>query len=203
MDLGLNELQLDALKEVGNIGSGNAATALSQLLGKSIDMKVPEIDILQVPELIRTLGDDEDVFVGVLLKVYGDILGNILFLLEASRAKELSKILLNDMDEFDSELGLSMFQEMGNILGNSYLKAISKLTKLNMVTSVPAVCIDMLSALLTASFMEAEQYSDYVLAIDTSYHESSNGLDEHKSGGAFLLIPKPGSLSIILSKLGL
>lgn len=199
----LNELQLDALKEVGNIGSGNAATALSQLLGKSIDMRVPQVDILQYPELIRKMGNEEDAYVGVLLKVYGDAPGNILFMLEVSKAQEFSKILLSNEDTFDSEMGLSMFQEIGNILGNSYINAICRLTRLNLVTSVPAVCIDMLSALLTASFIEAEQYNDYVLAIDTSYNESNRGVDVNKSGGTFLLIPKPGSLQIILSNLGL
>jgi chemotaxis protein CheC len=203
LDLELSEVQLDALKEVGNIGSGNAATALSQLLCKNIQMGIPQIDILQFPDLIRKLGNEEDAFVGVLLKVYGDTPGNILFLLDVNRAREISKILLSNEYNFDSELGLSMFQEMGNILGNSYINAISMLTKLNLVTSVPAVCIDMLSALLSASFMEAEQYSDYVLAIDTSYHEGSSNLNVHKSGGTFLLIPKPGSLQTILSNLGL
>lgn len=203
MDIELSELQLDALKEVGNIGSGNAATALSQLLGRSIKMRVPQIDILKFPDFIKKMGNEEDVFVGVLLKVYGDYQGSILYLLQVNRAEELSKLLLDNKYELDSELGISMFQEIGNILGNSYLNAISRLTGLNLVTSVPAVCIDMLSALLTASFLEAEQYSDYVLAIDTSYSEGSRKADDQKSGGTFLLIPKPGSLSIILSKLGL
>lgn len=203
MNIELNELQLDAIKEIGNIGSGNAATALSQLLDKSINMGVPQIDILEFPELIRKLGNEEDVYVGVLLKVFGDVPGNILYLLDAGRAREISKMLLNDNDDFDSEMGLSMFQEIGNILGNSYINAICRLTRLNLVTSVPAVCVDMLSALLTASFIEAEQYNDYVLAIDTSYHESSICMDVNKSGGIFLLIPKPGSLQKILSNLGL
>lgn len=202
MDIELNEIQLDAIKEIGNIGSGNAATALSQLLDKSINMGVPQIDILEFPELIKKLGKEEDVFVGVLLNVYGDAPGNILYLLEVSRAREVSKILLNN-DDFDSELGLSMFQEIGNILGNSYINAICRLTRLNLVTSVPAVCVDMLSALLTASFIDAEQYSDYVLAIDTSYQESSRCMDVNRSGGIFLFIPKPGSLQKILSNLGL
>lgn len=203
MDIELNELQLDAIKEIGNIGSGNAATALSQLLDKSINMRVPQIDILQFPELIRKMGNEEDVYVGVLLKVYGDVPGNILYLLDVNRAQEIYSEFLSDMDDFYSEIGLSMFQEIGNILGNSYINAICRLTGLNMVTSVPAVCVDMLSALLTASFLDAEQYSDYVLAIDTSYHEGSRCMDVNKSGGTFLLIPKPGSLQKILSNLGL
>jgi chemotaxis protein CheC len=203
LEMRLSDLQLDALREVGNIGSGNAATALSQLLGRKINMQVPRVDVLLFNDMLQNIGNEEDPFVAVLLKVFGDAPGNILFMMKYEKAQELSKVLLEGFGEVTEELYTSVFQEIGNILGNSYINAISKLTGLNLVSSVPSVAIDMLSAVLSASFMDAEQFSDYVLVIDTNFIENIEGLNDVESGGVFLYIPKPGSLNKILSNLGL
>lgn len=198
LEADLNELQLDALREVGNIGSGNSATALSQLTGKKIDMSVPQVDILPFEEMIRRVGSEEELVVAVLLKVFGDAPGNILFLMNHEKAEAFSKMLLKDYVNIDEDIYVSMFQEVGNILGNSYINAISQLTGLSLMTSVPAVAMDMLAAILSSSFMDAGQLSDYILAIDTNFIE-----DNKESGGNFFYIPRPGSLNTILNKLGL
>lgn len=198
MDINLSELQLDALREVGNIGSGNSATALSQMIGKKIDMTVPQVDILPFEKMIKRVGNEDQTVVAVLLKVFGDAPGNILFLMDEERAGRFSGMLLQSFGEVSEELYDSMFQEVGNILGNSYINAIVQLTGLNLVTSVPAVAVDMLAAILSSSFIDAGQFSDYVLAIDTNFIE-----DDRESGGNFFYIPRPGSLTTILSKLGL
>lgn len=200
MDVFLNEIQLDALKEVGNIGAGNAATALSQMLNRKIDMTVPEVCVLPYEEMIQKIGNEEDIVVAVLLNVFGDVPGNLLFIMNDSKAKDFAGTLLQGFSQGSEELYMSVFQEIGNILGNSYISAINKLTGLNIITSVPGVAVDMLTAILSSSFMDAEQYSDYVLAIDTNFIDSENSFE---SGGNFFYIPKPGSLERILSKLGL
>lgn len=102
------------------------------------------------------------------------------------------------MTEFNEEMFVSIFQEIGNILGNSYLNAVTQMTGLNMVTSVPAVAVDMLAAVMTTTFMDAEQYSDMILAIDTRFL-----IDDNEVAGNFFYVPKPGALNIILNKLGL
>lgn len=193
-------MQLDALKEVGNIGSGNAATALSQMLNRKIDMKVPVVDILPYDEMIRRIGSEEDIVVAVLLAAYGDAPGNLLFIMNYEKAQEFSRVLLGGMEDVSEELYISVFQEIGNILGNSYINAIGKLTGLNLITSVPSVAVDMLTAVLSSSFMSAEQFGDNILAIDSNFIDDVDNLE---SGGNFFYIPRPNSLSKILEKLGL
>lgn len=200
MDRELSDIQLDALKEVGNIGSGNAATALSQMLNKKIDMTVPQVDILSYDDMIKRIGNEDDTVVAVLLAAYGDAPGNLLFIMNYDKAQEFSKFLLNGFEDVTEDLYISVFQEIGNILGNSYINAINKLTGLNLMTSVPSVAVDMLIAVLSSSFMAAEQYGDRILAIDTNFIDD---LDKLESGGNFFYIPRPNSLNKILTKLGL
>lgn len=200
MDINLSDLQLDALKEVGNIGAGNAATSLSQLLNRKIEMKVPEVYVMHYDNIIKKIGNEEDIVVAVLLNVFGDAPGNLLFVMKNEKAHEFATEMLKGFNQNSDEIYISLFQEIGNILGNSYINAISKLTGLNLLTSVPSVANDMLTAVMSSSFMAAEQYSDYVLAIDTNFMD---GKDKLESGGNFFYIPKPGSLNRILSKLGL
>lgn len=194
----LTDFQIDALKEIGNIGSGNAATALSQMINKKVDMAVPQLDILEFSDMIKRVGNEDDFVVAVLLKVFGDAPGNILFLIKQEEAERFSELMMFGMTEFNEELFVSIFQEIGNILGNSYLNAVTQISGLNMVTSVPAVAIDMLAAVMTSTFMEAEQYSDEILAIDTRFY-----IEDNEIAGNFFYVPKPGSLYIILNKLGL
>lgn len=200
LDITLNEIQLDALREVGNIGAGNSATALSQMLNRKIDMTVPEVSILPYDEMIHRVGNEEDEVVAVLLKVFGDAPGNLVFIMNYEKAQDFAGIMLQGFTESSDEIYMSVFQEIGNILGNSYINAINKLTKLSLVTSIPGVAIDMLTAVLSSSFIDAEQYSDHVLAIDTNFIE---GMDKRESGGNFFYIPRPGSLNKILNNLGL
>lgn len=200
MDRELSDIQLDALKEVGNIGSGNAATALSQMLNKKIDMTVPQVDVLTYDDMIKRIGSEEDTVVAVLLAAYGDAPGNLLFIMNYNKAQEFSKFLLNGFEDVTEDLYISVFQEIGNILGNSYINAINKLTGLNLMTSVPSVAVDMLIAVLSSSFMAAEQYGERILAIDTNFIDD---LDKLESGGNFFYIPRPNSLNKILTKLGL
>lgn len=199
MDKALNELQLDALREIGNIGAGNAATALSQILNKKIDMMVPKVDVLPFEEAVRKIGNEEEVVVAVLLKVFGDAPGNILFIMDEEKSKEFSAVMLAGFQDVPDDMYVSVFQEIGNILGNSYIGAIAQLTGLNLISSVPAVATDMLVAVLTTTYLDAEQFSDYVLSIDTNFIDEDN----KESGGGIFYIPKPGSLDKILTKLGL
>jgi chemotaxis protein CheC len=200
LEMNLSEMQLDALKEVGNIGAGNAATALSQMINRKVDMTVPVVDVLPYEKMINRIGSEEDLVVAVLLKVFGDAPGNILFVMNYEKAEEFAQTLLQGFSDISEEVYMSVFQEIGNILGNSYVNAIGRLAGISLVTSVPAVAVDMLAAIVSTTFMDAEQYSDHVLAIDTNFIE---GEERKESGGNFFFIPKPGSLKNILTNLGL
>ena len=192
----MTPLQLDALKEVSNIGTGNAATALSQLLGRKIDMNVPDINIVPFEEVMAEIGE-EKVAVGVLVRVLGDTPGNILFVFEKSTALDLVHRLTGMQEEELSEMGNSVMCEIGNIISTSYMYAIAWFTNLTITPSVPAVSYDMLGAILSTTFIEAGQYNEHVLDIETVFKEDGSEISGH-----FYYIPMPGSLEKILNTLG-
>lgn len=193
----LAPLQLDALREVGNIGTGNAATALSQLINRKIDMTVPAINIVPFYDIFSRIGGDE-IVVGVIVRILGDTPGNILFIFEKNTALRFIEILTGMKEEQISEMGNSVICEIGNIISSSYMNAISKFTNLMIMPSVPAVTYDMLGAILSTTFIEAGQFDDYVLDIETVFLQDNSEISGH-----FYYIPMPGSLEKILNSLGI
>lgn len=195
----LTELQLDALREVGNIGAGNAATALSQMIQRRIDMTVPEIDILSIDEIVSKIGAGEDKIIAVVLRIFGDAPGNVIFLLTMESAFRLIEMLLGEKTDGElSELEMSALQEIGNILTGAYINSIVKMTGLTMISSVPAISIDMLLSLMTTAFIESEQLDEYMVSIESNFSEGDKDIK-----GYFFYIPKPGSLKKLIKALGL
>ncbi|MEW8956213.1 chemotaxis protein CheC [Clostridium sp.] len=197
-DLNFNALQLDALKEVGNIGAGNAATALSQLLSKKVDMTVPAVNIISFTEIFSKIGA-EDVVVSVIVRVLGDTPGNILFILEKEVAENMIEALTGVREEEFSEMGNSVLCEIGNIIAGSYMNSIAKFTNLAITPSVPAVTYDMLGAILSTTFIESGQFDDNVLDIETIFLNKDENMN---ISGHFYYVPMPGSLEKILNTLG-
>ncbi|MCM0650473.1 chemotaxis protein CheC [Clostridium swellfunianum] len=194
--LNLSPIQLDALKEVGNIGAGNAATALSQLINKKVDMTVPAVNVVPFETIFSRIGG-EDIVIGVVVRVLGDTPGNILFIFEREGAFNLIETLTGQREENLSEMGNSVICEIGNIISSSFMNAIAKFTNLLIMPSVPAVAYDMLGAILSTTFIESGQFDDSVLDIETMFVETDS-----KISGHFYYIPMPGSLEKILSVLG-
>lgn len=193
----LTSMQLDALSEVSNIGAGNAATALSQLLNKKIDMTVPAVKIIPFNSIFEKLGGEE-VAIGVIVRVLGDTPGNILFIFEKEAAFAMIETLLGRKGDTLDEMSNSVLCEVGNIISSSYMNAISKFTNLVITASVPAVTYDMLGAILSTTFIESGQFDDNVLDFETEFLQDNN-----KISGHFYYIPMPGSLEKILNALGL
>jgi chemotaxis protein CheC len=201
MDLSLlNSFHLDVLKEIGNIGAGNAATALAKLLNKKVDMKVPQIRIMGFSEVNEVLGGAETPVVGILLAVLGDISGYILFVLEQSAANTLVNILMSKKPDEEmeyNEITLSALKEVGNILTSSYLSALSALTGLNIKPDVPALAIDMAGAILSVPAIEFGKTTDTVLYIETEFIEGKDRVI-----GDFFLVPDTESYIRLLDTLG-
>ena len=193
----LNSIQLDALKEVSNIGAGNAATALSMLLGKKVDMTVPAVNVVRLEDVVEE--DGECAVAGTVVRVLGDISGNILLVFLKDTAKNITKKLVGSDQEPDSEMGRSVLCEIANIISASYMNSIVSFTGIKMIASVPAVTHDMFNAILTSTFIESGQYDDYILDIETLF-KGHNGQDVL---GHFYYIPQPGSLENILKQLGM
>ncbi|MBB6630426.1 chemotaxis protein CheC [Clostridium algidicarnis] len=197
--LKFSDMQLDALKELGNIGAGNAATALSQLLNRKIDMTVPYVNIVKFDEVFSRISGEEPV-VGVIVRVLGSAPGNILFIFERIVALNIIELMTGKREEEEiSEMGYSVLCEIGNIIAGSYMNAISKFTNLLITPSVPAVTYDMLGAILSTTFIESGQYDDYVLDIETMFLNSDLNQD---ISGHFYYVPMPGSLEKMLNALG-
>lgn len=192
-----SSVQLDALKEVSNIGVGNAATAMSALLARKIDMTVPSVNAVKLEKLIDDAGEAE--VAGIIVRVLGDIPGNILIVFQLDVAYSIISMLTGKIEEEISEMGASVLCEIGNILCGTYMNAISQVTRLNVMSSVPAIACDMMGAILATTFIESGQYEEYILDIETVF---LNDLDSD-IGIHFYYIPVPGSLEKILKSIGI
>lgn len=200
----INSLHLDILKEIGNIGAAHAATALSNLLNKKIEMRVPKAEMVTFNEMMEMMGGAEQVVVGIYLRIEGDLEGSMFFILPVEQANRFIQHLIHD-GRFDfrtnaSDLGMSAMQEMGNILSGSYLSAMSDFLHLNIYPTVPGLSIDMFGAIISIGLIEISQVSDYVIMIDTSILEE--GLENTEMKGHFLLLPSPESFDVIFKALG-
>ncbi|ASA22240.1 CheY-P-specific phosphatase CheC [Paenibacillus donghaensis] len=194
------DFKMDVLKEIGNIGAGNAATALSQLLNKPIDMAVPKVQLLNFEEITDKVGGAEELVYAVFLRVEGDAPGNLFFILSPEAAKNLlSRIAGIDVgvSEELSEMELSALSEIGNILAGSYLSSLADFTSLTMYPTVPALAMDMAGAILGYGLLQFGQMGDDALLIDTTFLEGNNEIE-----GQFFLIPDPESFPKIFKSLG-
>lgn len=190
----------DVLKELGNIGAGNAMTALSQMLNTKVDMKVPQVQLLEFSEVGAVMGGEEQIMVGVLLAVEGDITGSMMFLVEKTSAKHLiNKVMMGMAPEGDdfTEMELSAMKEVGNIITGAYLNSLSQLTNLKIYPTPPELTVDMAGAILSVPAIEFGIYGDNILLIQSQF------FDEVQLDGYFILVPDIESYSKILSSLGL
>ena len=197
----LNDLQFDVLKEIGNIGAGNATTALAKMMNMKIDMNVPRVDLVPFTNLPDIFGSPEEVLAGILVQLDGDIKGMMMFLVKEKSAHNLVNSLVGGMiqssgDGF-SDMELSALGEIGNIIIGAYLSAMSNLTSLKISSSVPYISIDMAGALLSVPAIEFGKLGDKVLLIETQFGE----LDF--VNGYFLMVPELESYDAILSSLGM
>lgn len=199
----ITSFHLDILKEIGNIGAGHAATALSALLNSSVDMKVPSANIMPLHEITQLFGGEEALIAAVFFRIEGDAPGSMFFVLTVDQASTLLMEITGKKVDFQQppydELALSAFQEIGNILAGSYLSSLADFTKLNLQPTVPAVGIDMAGALIHYGLIEISKESDYAVVIDTVFL-GSDSLSSLK--GQVLLLPDPGSFRTIFQALG-
>jgi len=196
----VTENYYDVLKEIGNIGAGNAMTALAQMLQCKVDMKVPQVRLLEFSEVGELMGGEEQVMVGVFLGVEGEITGSMMFMVEEESARHLiQKItmgMLPEGNEF-SEMGLSAMQEVGNIITGAYLNSLSTLTNLKVFPTPPALTVDMAGAILSVPVIQFGIFGDKILLIQSQFY------DEIELDGYFILIPDMESYEKILTALGL
>src|SRR3954464_4204170 len=194
---GLKELQLDALKEVANIGAGHAATALSQLTDRRIMIAVPEVNVRPLEDVPDLLGSADDVIAAILMHMMGDLTGRTLVLFPESSARTLCDMLLRRSAGTTGEFGLmeqSGLKEAGNILASAYMNALSDFMGIMLVPSVPSLVIDLNAAVLTTAYLNFGHARDFVFGVETSF--GVEGAAEPLRGH-FLLLPDTPSLRAI------
>ncbi len=195
----VSENYYDVLTEIGNIGAGNAMTALSQMLQCKVDMKVPQVRLLEFSEVGELMGGEEQIMAGVFLGVEGDITGSMMFMVEEKSARHLIRKITMGMlpegEEFE-EMGMSAMQEVGNIITGAYLNSLSTMTNLKVIPSPPAITVDMAGAILRVPALQFGIYGDKILLIQSQFY------DEVELDGDFILIPDLESYEKILTALG-
>lgn len=196
----MSEQYYDVLKELGNIGAGNATTALAQMLQCKVDMKVPQVKLLDFDEVGAMMGGEETIMAGIYLCVEGDITGSIMFLLEKSAAGHLVEKLMGGMlpeGGAFGEIESSALKEIGNIITGAYLNSLSTITNLKIYPSVPDLTIDMAGAILSVPAIEFGTLGDKILLIQTQF------TDDCELNGYFILVPDLESYAKILGALGI
>ncbi|BCJ85284.1 chemotaxis protein CheC [Effusibacillus dendaii] len=194
----INKFQLSVFQEIGNIGAGHAATALSILMQKEVEMSVPRVHVAPLQEVDEVVGNSEQEVVGVFFRVDGDITGSMFMMLHVESAKMLLSALMPGSEvNLYNEYELSALMEIGNILCGSYISAFSDLTQSKMYQSVPAISIDMAGALLNVAFMHVGMSCDTVLVVETEFRQGNENVESQ-----FFFLPDPASLQTIFKRLG-
>lgn len=190
-------IQLDVIKELANVGGGNAATSISQLVDKFINMSVPTIDILDYNEVFSEIMAEDQMVIAVTLRMIGDANGNFLFVCTEENAEKLVKMMLPQGMELSHELEYSAVCELVNIVVTSYLNAISKMLDINLISSVPAITVDMFGAILSSAYMESEQFDENVMIIKNEFIYEGDKVDS-----SLYFIPRPGVLDSLFKLIG-
>lgn len=197
----LSDMHIDALREIGNIGSGNAASSLAMLLSDQVDISVPVVRIEDYEQVIEELGGPEQMIVGLLLSLEGDVNGMIMFLLHQNFANTLLTSMLGEeppnVGEMD-EMSYSALQEVANIMAASYVNAIAELTGFSINITVPSMCVDMLGAILSVPAIHYANISDKIIYIEDKFSGKDLDAPNH-----ILLIPDVESLNKIMTSLGI
>jgi len=196
----LTEMQIDALRETGSIGAGHAATALSQLVGHSVSIDVPTLEVIGIGDVPQLFGGPEALVAAVHIKLLGDLGGSMLFMAERSAALALVDLMrarpvgTTRTYSADEE---ALFSHVASILMSAYLAAIGRLADLSLLPARPSSALDMAGALMEAVTSAVAQFADVALLLRTRFHEAETSVD-----GYLFFLPDPDSLEVLLGRLG-
>lgn len=192
-----SNIQLDALKEVMNIGGGKAATTISQMVGSVIRMRVPEVNILSYDELYQqVMADDQEVY-AVLSSIHGDLKGAMLFVITDPAAKEISSLMMGTDQGVTEEIKVSAVSELTNIVSSSFLTSIGGMLEKKLRPEVPVSSFDMFGAVISSAYMEFEQFGDEIMVIRNEFTYDSNYLE-----ASLYFIPELGVIDKMIKSLG-
>lgn len=197
----MNGLGLDLIREIGSIGTGNAATALSSMLNKTVRMTLPDVQILGYNEAIKFLGDPEEIVAAILVKMTGEINGLMLFILKMDFINEvLSSVMQEQIEDYYqlNVLETSALEEIGNIIISSYVNAMSTLSEVTINLSVPDIAVNMLGGILSVPMVEFGYQTDKMMMISGQFIIGGKVLHSD-----LLMMPDIMSLNFLMEKLGI
>jgi chemotaxis protein CheC len=189
------DLQLDALRELANIGSGTAGTALSSMLGHSVDISVPKAMVLPFAEAVEATGPPESEVTGIVLGVVGDMTATVLLLVPPSDAATMCRMLGLEPDD---EYALSALGEIGNVVGTSYINALAAMTGLEIEPTPPGTATDMLGAIVETVLASHAEGGDVALLLDSDLK-----VEGQDCSISFVLVPDSGGVDQLLERLGM
>ncbi|WLV25783.1 chemotaxis protein CheC [Aciduricibacillus chroicocephali] len=202
----LTSVQLDVLREIGNIGAGNAATSMSLLTNQKVDMDVPVVQLIPFGQVMELIGGADELVVAIYLRILGEAPGTVYFIMSLAEAEQLVRQIIHDnsftlgMEEEIDDFAISALMEAGNILTGSYLSALSDFININMQPSIPNLAIDMAGAILSVGLIELSNVTDYAIVIDT---RMNNDEDRNRFKGHFFLLPDTETVPKIFNALGI
>ena len=202
----LSEAQYDALREVGSIGAGHAATALSQLVDHKVELGIPTLDLVAVDRIPTLFGGPESLTAAVYDRLLGDIGGSILFVLERSSALALVDLLHNREAGTTKSLGAdeeALVAHASSIVISAYLAAVARLADINLLPGRPAFAFDMVGGILDAVAAEVGLRADSALLIRTEFRSDDTPSEENKIDAYLLFLPDPDGLEVLLGRLGM
>ncbi len=197
---GLSELQLDAMRELGNVGAGHAATALSQLLGTPVGLTVPSAEIVPISQVPGVFGGPETLVSAVYSRLLGDISGGMLFLLPRDASLSLVDLLRARSVGSTRSLGhdeQALITNTAALLASAYIAAVARMADLTLLPSSPAFALDMAGAVLEVASAEVGMRADAAILLRTRFYDEETFIDV-----ALFFLPDPDSLEVILGRLG-
>lgn len=193
-----SEIELDGLKEIVNVGGGNAATSISQMINSRVDMDVPEVEVMDYNELYQKIIADDVEMHAVLSKIVGDIDGALLFVISDESGQKIAKMMLGSDDKPSNEIIASAVTELTNILFNSFLRAIGGMLQIQLIASLPISRYDFFGAIISSAYMAFDHYDEQILVIHNEFTYNNESLD-----ASLFLIPGKGVLDEIFKALGI
>ncbi len=192
-----SDLQLDIIKELTNIGGGNAATSISHLIDKPVGMLVPTIEILNYNEVYEKIMPEDQMINAVIMRMLGGCEGIFLFVIDEEASTDIVNMMVPKGTEITEELSTSGIKELVNIVVTSYLNSVSKMIDICFISSIPLLTKDMFGAVLSSVYIESGQYDDNVLIIKNEFIYAGDKIE-----ASLYFIPKPGILTKLFNKLG-
>lgn len=190
-------LELDVIKELANVGGGNAATSISKLVNKPVNMTVPTIELLNYNEVFEKIMPEDQMVNAVIMRMLGDGEGIFLFVTTHEASMDLINMMMPIDSKCTEELQQSAIKELVNILVTSYLNAISKMVSVNLISSVPSLTVDMFGAILSSTYIESEQYDENIMIIKNEFIYQGEKIES-----SLYFVPKPGVLDSLFKIIG-